>query len=200
MVRTTRLRRLASSTSFASTSADAGRLVVDDLDRGPRVALHPREDLEAAPAAVAPQRVRGVRDVLQLLEHEARHDQRAVDEPGLHDLGDPAVDEHARVDDDVRVALGLLVLGAGPADQARALGRRDQVARLATVSPIIPRPRNSEIAERQPRAERAPIWASGRLSSRPIRRPTTARAPAATNSAVDSSWTLRDQPAAPARP
>ena len=36
---------------------DAGRLVVDDLDRRLRVLLHPVEDLEAAPAAVAPQGV-----------------------------------------------------------------------------------------------------------------------------------------------
>ena len=66
--------------------------------------------------------------------------------PGLDDLGDPAVDDRARVDDDVRVAL------AGAASPRRR-GRRtrpiasaaaSRSSRLATVSPTMPSPRNSE--------------------------------------------------------
>ena len=50
---------------------DVRDVVLDDLDRGPGLLLHPGQDLEAAPAAVAAQRVRAVGDVLELVEHEA---------------------------------------------------------------------------------------------------------------------------------
>ena len=92
--------------------------VLDDLDRGPRLLLHPGEDLEAAPAAVAAQRVRAVGDVLELIEDEPRDHERAVDEPGLDDLGDPSIDDRARVDDDARVA----GLRPGPRPRPRACG------------------------------------------------------------------------------
>src|SRR5207342_194677 len=85
---------------------DVGHGLVDDLDRGRRVLLHLRQDLEAAPAAVATERVRAVRDVLELVEDELRDNERAVDEARIDDLGDPAVDDRARVDDDVRIARG----------------------------------------------------------------------------------------------
>ena len=51
---------------------DVGDVVLDDLDRRAGLLLHPVEDLEAAPAAVAAQRVGAVGDVLELVEHEAR--------------------------------------------------------------------------------------------------------------------------------
>ena len=101
--------------------------------------------------------------MLELLEHEPRHDQRAVDEPGLDDLGDPAVDEHAGVDDDPRLALGLLVASRRgrrirPAPSAAAIRSN----RFATVRPIIPRPRNSEIPSGSQVPSGPSIWASGR--------------------------------------
>ena len=60
--------------------ADLGHVVLDDLDRGAGLLLHPVQDVEPAPAAIAPQRVGAVGDVLQLVEDEARDDERAVDE------------------------------------------------------------------------------------------------------------------------
>ena len=65
------------------------------LDLG--VALHPLEHVQAAPAAVALQLVGAVGDALQLLQHEARHDQLGVDEPRITDIGNPAVDDYTGV-------------------------------------------------------------------------------------------------------
>src|SRR6478735_3933833 len=103
--------RTAGLTAFASEGdelrvdlRDVRERLVEDLDRRRRILLHLGEDLEAAPAPVAAQGVRGIRDVLQLLEDELGDDEGAVDEPGLDDVLDPAVDDRARVDDDVRVA------------------------------------------------------------------------------------------------
>ena len=59
---------------------DSGDVVLDDLDRRARLLLHAVEDLEAAAAAVAAQRVRAVGDVLELVEHEPRHHERPEDE------------------------------------------------------------------------------------------------------------------------
>src|SRR5207244_8570088 len=55
------------------------------------------ENVEPPAAAIALQRVGRIGDELQLLQHELRNHQRAVDEPGLAHVGDPAVDDHARV-------------------------------------------------------------------------------------------------------
>src|SRR5581483_5534484 len=82
----------------------------DDFDA--RHLLDFLEDVEAAPAAVALQRVAGVGHELELLEHELRDDERAVDEAGLADVGDAAVDDHARVENLVAA------LGSGRAEQA----------------------------------------------------------------------------------
>ena len=54
---------------------DLREVVADDLDRRRRVLLHPVEDLEAAPAAVAAERVGAVGDVLELVEDEPRDDE-----------------------------------------------------------------------------------------------------------------------------
>ena len=70
------------------------------------------QDVEAAAAAVALQRVGGVGDELQLLQHELRDDERAVEEAGLADVGDAAVDDHAGVED------AVALLRPGVAEQA----------------------------------------------------------------------------------
>ncbi len=77
-----------------------GDVVLDDLDRCRWFLLHPVEDVEPPAPAVATQRVGAVGDVLELVEHEARDHEGPVDEPGLDDLGDPAVDDRARIDHD----------------------------------------------------------------------------------------------------
>ena len=76
------------------------------LDLG--VVLHPLEHVQPAPAAVPLQLVRAVGDRLQLLQHEARHDQLGVDEPRITDIGNPAVDDDAGVQDQRPAALDLL--------------------------------------------------------------------------------------------
>ena len=55
---------------------------------------------------------------LQLLQHELRDDERAVEEPGLADVGDPAVDDHAGVED---LVAALRAGGAEQAQQPRGL-------------------------------------------------------------------------------
>jgi len=45
---------------------------------------------------------------LQLLQHEARHDQRGVDNPGITNIGNPAVDNDARIENERLGALKLL--------------------------------------------------------------------------------------------
>ena len=59
---------------------------IDHLDAGHLLDL--LQDVEAAAAAIALQRVGRVGDELQLLQHELRDDERAVDEAGLADVGD----------------------------------------------------------------------------------------------------------------
>ena len=117
-----------------------------------RFLLHPIEDLEPAAPAVPTQRVGVVGDVLELVEHEARDDERAADEAALHDLGDAAVDDRARVDDDTRLAREVrrsrscVAAVAGTRRPAAAMIRS---RRLATVRPIMPSPSNERDAERQ---------------------------------------------------
>ena len=134
---------------------DAGGLVLDDLNRRPEIALHAVQDLQAAPAAIAPQGVRGIRDVLQLLEHEPGNDERAVHEPGLHDLRDPAVDEDAGVDHDPGTGLLGHRLTTRPAHQARTLGSRDQVEALGDDQAHHAEPQEQRDPQREPRAQRA---------------------------------------------
>ena len=93
---------LGQDTRRWSTSRIAGELgdlgVVDlDLDAG-RL-LEPVEDVQPAAAAVPAELVGAVGDPLQLLEDEPGDDQRLVDDAGLGDVGDPAVDDDRGVED-----------------------------------------------------------------------------------------------------
>ena len=138
---------------------DVGDVVLDDLDRRPRLLLHPVEDLEAAPAAVAAQRVRAVGDVLELVEDEPRDDERAVDEARFDDLGDPAVDDRAGVDDDVRIADAAARcrrVGSGRADEPDRLGGEEQVVALGDRQAEHPEPEE----QRDPSGSQVPSGAS----------------------------------------
>ena len=57
------------------------------------VLLEHGEHLETSPAAAASDRLRVVGDVLQLAEHEPRHDEGPPQEAGRHDVHEAAVDE-----------------------------------------------------------------------------------------------------------
>ena len=97
----------ASSISLRSTSRDFGKIDVRDHDVDAGHLLDLLQNVEAAAAAIALQRVGGVGDELQLLEDELRNHQRAVEEPGLADVGNAAVDDHAGVEN----AIALLRAG-----------------------------------------------------------------------------------------
>ena len=62
-----------------------------------RVALQLAKHVEPATAAVAPQRVRGVGDILHLVEDESRDQHRPGDKASLADVGDAAIDDDAAV-------------------------------------------------------------------------------------------------------
>ena len=97
---------------------DLGKVHVGDHHLDARHLLDLLQDVEAAAAAVALYRVRGVGDQLQFLEHELRNDHGSVDEAGLAQVRDAAVDDHGGVQDLV-VTLGTG--GAKQRDQARWL-------------------------------------------------------------------------------
>ena len=101
-----------SSISLRSTSRVSGKVDVGDHDVDAGHLLDLLKDVEPAAAAVALQRVGGVGDELQLLEHELRDHERAVEEAGLADVGDAAVDDHAGVED------AIALLRAGVAEEA----------------------------------------------------------------------------------
>ena len=118
--------------------------------------------------------------------------------PGLDDLGDPAVDDRARVDDDVRVArrAAAVPVRARPPEEPDRLGGDDQVVPLGDGQAEHAEPEEERHAERQPRPERlAGMAESGRPRSRPISRPMRRPTTAVTNSAVESCCDLAEQPA-----
>ena len=60
--------------------------------------LHLLDDLQPPPAAGALERIGGIGDMLELIEHEVRDDDRPRQELGPHHLDQPPVDDRRRVD------------------------------------------------------------------------------------------------------
>src|SRR5262249_30638920 len=81
------------------------RLVNLELDLG--VALHSLEHIQAAPSAVSLHLVGAVGDVLQLLQYEARHDQFGIDHPRITNIGNSAINNYARIQDQRSTAFYL---------------------------------------------------------------------------------------------
>ena len=77
--------------------ADVGEIVLHDLDVQLRHLLDSLQHVQPAPAAIALHGIGGIRHHLQLVQHELRDHQRAVDEPGLGDIRDAAVDNDAGI-------------------------------------------------------------------------------------------------------
>ena len=73
------------------------------------------QDVETAAPAVPLQRVGRISDVLQFLQHELRHDQRAVEKSGFDDV------RNAAVDDDARVENAVPLLRAGVTEEGQEL-------------------------------------------------------------------------------
>src|SRR2546421_1012704 len=88
---------------------------VHDVDRRFGFLAHPVEHIQAPTPTVAAQHIGRVGNVAQLVEHEARDHHFAHDEAGGADVGDAAIDDGARVDQDLRAiaVLGVLVNAGG---------------------------------------------------------------------------------------
>src|SRR5579859_178121 len=77
--------------------ADGRKIILYDLDIDGADLLHSLQNVEAAPAAIALQRIGGVGNQLQFAQDKLRNYQDAVQEAGLSDVGDAAVNNHAGV-------------------------------------------------------------------------------------------------------
>ncbi len=142
--------------------ADLREVGLHDLHRHVGHLLDLLQDVEAAAAAVALQRVRRVGHLLQLAEDELRRHQRAVQEPGLADVGDAPVDDHRGVEDLVVVQpRGVAEGGDHPRGlEPLALGGPDHEAHVAEehheqrVDEVLPRHGQAgQGAPDQPRGE-----------------------------------------------
>ena len=65
--------------------------------------MHALETVEGVAAAVALERVGGVREALQFIEHETRDDEGSAEKAGGADVGEAAFDDDAGIDDDGEV-------------------------------------------------------------------------------------------------
>src|SRR6267378_3642295 len=97
-----------------------GDVVVDHLQVDLCILLHLREDVEPAPPAASAGGVSGIRHLLQLTQNRAEDHQRQVDETGLGDVEDAAVDDDRRVEENRTEAVALRLLRA-PKQQSRQL-------------------------------------------------------------------------------
>src|SRR3984893_4141328 len=79
--------------------ADAGEVIFHDLDLDRSRFLETLQDVEAAAAAIAFERVGGIGHQLQFAEHELRDHNKNVEETGLGDVGDAAVNNDAGIED-----------------------------------------------------------------------------------------------------
>src|SRR5437868_11491049 len=109
---------------------DLRNILVDEFDVDERLLLQQVEHLQAAPPAVSAQRITGVGDVLQLGQHEVRHQDLVAKETGLRDVHDPAVDDDTGVEQDT----GVHWMG----DEYSGRARRPQHQGHHLVSPVEP--------------------------------------------------------------
>ena len=89
-------------------AGELGQVAVEDLQVDGRIGPQAVEDVEPAAAAAAAFAVAAVGDRLQFGDHELGHDQLLVEQMGFDHVGDPAVDDHARVEDARAAPLHLL--------------------------------------------------------------------------------------------
>ena len=84
-----------------------GKIAVVDADFDAGVALDAVEHFEAAAAAGALDGVVGIGDLLEFLEHKARHDDQAFEEIGFNQIGDAPVNDDAGIEQQQVVRLVL---------------------------------------------------------------------------------------------
>ena len=89
-------------------------VVLENLDVQLGHLLDALQDVQAAAAAVALQRIGRIGDQLQFAQHELRDDQTSVQKTGFDDVGDAAVDDDAGIEDLKRLAGGLLAAERPP--------------------------------------------------------------------------------------
>src|SRR5580693_5149245 len=97
--------------------ADGGEIVFHDLDLQRGHLLQALQNVKAAAAAVALQRVGGIGHELQLAQHELRSNDDPVEEAGFGNVGDAAVNDDAGVENFVTFL--ALLLAAKNAAQSR---------------------------------------------------------------------------------
>jgi len=118
-----------------------------------------------------------VGDPLQLVEHDAGDHERPLEESRLDDVGDPAVDDGARVDHHVRLARVRRALGRRAPEDADRLGRQNEIVALGNRQAGHPEAQEDRHPERQPRPERRGHRASGSPSRSPSRDRAVGRPP-----------------------
>src|SRR5208337_350594 len=77
--------------------ADAGEVIFHDLDLHRSHFLETLQDVEAAASAIAFERIGGIGHQLQFAEHKLRDHDQAVEETGLGDVSDAAVNNDAGI-------------------------------------------------------------------------------------------------------
>ena len=112
----------ASSTKRASTSTPWSTPTSSTCNGTEASLRSPAQHLQPPAPPVAPQRVAGVGDVAQLVQHEAGHHQRAVDEPRDRQVGDASVYDGRGIHQDGAVTLLRQRRDVRPAGQERRGG------------------------------------------------------------------------------
>ena len=84
-----------------------GKIAVVDADLDAGVALDAVEHFQSAPAAGALDGIGGIGDLLDFPEHKPRHDDQALEEMGFNQIGDPAVNDDAGIEQQQVVRLVL---------------------------------------------------------------------------------------------
>src|SRR5258708_17082089 len=101
---------------FEVDCADGGKIVFDDLHVDGDDLLHALQHVKTAASTITFERVGGVRDQLQLAQHELRNDQDAIEEAGVGNVRNAAVNDDAGIED-LEALAALLFRAENPAER-----------------------------------------------------------------------------------
>ncbi len=153
-----------------STSRHLREILSHDLHLQMRHFLNALQHVEPAPAAIALHRIGRIGHHLQLVQHELRDHQNAVEKTGIGDIGDAAVDDDAGVED---LLIGAAVrLGA---EQAAQRGQIQQIAlgRAGDRADVGKQQQADDLSEVQRVRIGRPTWPRTRLTSAAQNSPAT---------------------------